>query len=339
MSIFIKLIAAFLLAISFSMPAMAFGIGDAVKLGGDMLEKKKQADEQQRQQAEQQKRTQLNATREYADRIIEEFDAIKRHKEIKLKQELLQAHSNLLFSYSNDDAGKIRSDAKALSDLLPPYQAHLRKIEKKNQAEWERKREQERLAAKKTEKERAEKRAVEKTRQNRERLEQDKQAKLGQEHKEREQANKKQMVVQAEPQHITSLSETDKLGEEILNYTTYGSKNPDQDPWKIIDRQNCVFKRKDRGLDNPEVVLKLNNVLVNSIKIGRLWVPQYKKRCAVISISGDKTVRQYLLNGKVVTNYESKVLDHSCNADPDRLLKAWKLLYEKVCTGATTSSF
>ena len=107
----------------------------------------------------------------------------------------------------------------------------------------------------------------------------------------------------------------------------------------MIDPKNCIFRRKLQGLYDPEVVLKLNNVLLDTIKIGQSYVSKYRRPCTVVSISGDATVRQYLEKGKVVTNYDQKELNHECNADQGRLIKAWKLLYSKVCTGAKSSNF
>ncbi|SCA56971.1 exported hypothetical protein [Candidatus Terasakiella magnetica] len=289
------MIPAFILAFSFLQPASAFSLGDAVKIGDGMLKQKQQEDQKKKQEAERQQKAELNEAKKYADRILKDYNAIKAHQEIRLRDDILQAHSDLQYSYSQTNPDAIRQNARSLSNLLPAYQARLKEVEKEKQAAYERKREEKRIAAQKAEKARAEKQAAEQAQREHERALQKEQAKLDQQQKERETTEKKKRAEQAEAHRIANLSENDKLGEEVLNYTTFGSKQAHAESWKMIDPQHCIFKRESQG---GQAHLKLNNVILDSIKIGSSYNRFYKKPCHVVKLVGDNPVIEFIYDSR-----------------------------------------
>ncbi|WP_038182288.1 hypothetical protein [Vibrio rhizosphaerae] len=154
----------FLFLIGFSYSAIennahAFGLGDVVKVGGDLVDSAMKKQDEKEKKEQEQKQKILQDARNYADPILKRYKHVSGYHGIKISHDTQTLYSDLKYVYSGDDADKIRQAAKKLDENLSPYQSQINRIEQQKKAQKEKERQQ-RLAAEKKRQEEMQKQAA-----------------------------------------------------------------------------------------------------------------------------------------------------------------------------------
>ncbi|WP_198298106.1 hypothetical protein [Vibrio gazogenes] len=139
--------------------AHAFGLGDVVKIGGDLVDSAMEKQDEKEKQEQEQKRKLLQDARGYADPIMKRYKHISSYHGLKVSHDTQTLYSDLKYIYSADNAEKIRQTAKKLDDDLNIYQSKINQIEQQKKAQKEKARQQ-RIAAEKKRQEKMRKQAA-----------------------------------------------------------------------------------------------------------------------------------------------------------------------------------
>ncbi|QMV13601.1 hypothetical protein [Vibrio spartinae] len=160
--LFAKSCCLFLIGFSYSSignNAHAFGLGDVVKVGGDLVDSAVKKQDEKEKQEQEQKRKILQDARGYADPIMKQYKHVSSYHGLKVSHDTQTLYSDLKYVYSGDNAEKIRQSAKKLDDNLSTYQSKINKIEQQKKAQKEKERQQ-RIAAEKKRQEEMRKQAA-----------------------------------------------------------------------------------------------------------------------------------------------------------------------------------
>jgi len=225
-----KIICALVVGVPFVFPMQeshAFSLGDAVKIGGGLVDSALKEQEKKKQQEQEAKQRKLQDARKYADPVLRKYDVISNYRGVELSPQTQKKHSDLKFSYSGDNPETIRKLAQTLEGELSSYDSQIAAIEKQREVAQEKER-QKRIVAEKERKKKEE--AAKKQRQ----------AQVEQERKERE-AKKQELLAAEKAQQEKDLA-TKKA--EKAKQRAQAEEN------QKAEKQRLLIALKERGVFN-----------------------------------------------------------------------------------------